>query len=171
MRTLSGLHSGEDEGDSETSSWKSSDWEESESIATSSAAKKGLWGKQSNHCKSVSQRWSLKAEATFTAFYPLAARTEPSLIASKNKIKIRSHWNFKLFGLWTFTRMSDAFHQPKVVASCDCCVGPVPQRYTTTHGQVWSTTTFTYKEEWSSEKARLITVRSKQESTCRCRSK
>ena len=76
--------------------------------------------------------------------------------------------------LWTFTRMSDAFHQPKVVATCDSCVGPVPERYTTTHGQVRSTTTFTYKEEWSAEKARRITMRSKQdeaESTCRCRSK
>ena len=26
------------------------------------------------------------------------------------------------------------------VANCDSCVGPVPERYTTNHGQVWSTT-------------------------------
>ena len=49
------------------------------------------------------------------------------------------------------------------VANYDSCIGPVPERYTTKHGQVWSTTTFTYKEEWSVERARLITVRSKQE--------
>ena len=49
------------------------------------------------------------------------------------------------------------------VANYDSCIGPVPERYTTKHGQVRSTTTFTYKEEWSVEKVRLITVRSKQE--------